>query len=53
MKTKKNNKYKKCDSCGKEFTGKSFPVKNQYTFKIEKGLIQIERCYISELNCDT
>lgn len=43
-------KTKKCDSCGKEFTGQSFPVKNPYTFEVEEGLIQCEKCYQEELN---
>jgi len=39
------SKIKKCDSCGKEFVGKSYPVKDTDTFEIQEGLIQCKECW--------
>lgn len=41
----------KCDICGKEIQGKSYPVYNE-NFKIEKGLKQCEKCYAISLGME-
>lgn len=37
-------KTKKCDSCGYEFTGKSYPIIDE-NFNKQRGLIQCESCF--------
>jgi tRNA 2-selenouridine synthase SelU len=43
-----SNKIKKCDCCGKNFTGKVHPVYDENYVK-QRGIIQCDECYASDL----
>ena len=40
--------FRKCDGCGEPLTKKSYPMYDE-NFKLQRGLLQCEKCYASSL----